>query len=325
MTLHEADSKCTYVQKIVFEQHMNGRKHNSVSAQMEHREVETDTGRFVINDIRYADVYPNSFLDIWYPSKNRSKARPVIINFHGGGFIFGSKKMGDPLAVSASDGEAYFDGFLDAGFIILNADYALAPEFRFPIQIRQADQVVRFVLENADKYGFDASNITMTGGSAGADITEIYALAISNADFAKKLGFEPSLRAEGLRCVIINEAALQMGVNVLDNNMCAMLQCWLGVEDAVNGEQSRLADVASNINGVYPPAFFIASNTGNFFKADLDAMSAVLDKFGLPYESYYVERSIEPLDHGFINQLERNKYAADCYKRVLSFLKKYTA
>ena len=57
-----------------------------------------DNGQFIITEIRYAEEYPNSFLDITYPDENLETDRPTFIYFHGGGFFGGSKCDGDPLA-----------------------------------------------------------------------------------------------------------------------------------------------------------------------------------------------------------------------------------
>lgn len=324
MKLSQADEKCRYYQNLVIQNSMNGRPVNAYSAQKEHWEAENKNGRFIINDVRYAQEYPNSFLDIWYPNRDRHQKRPVVINFHGGGFIFGSKKMVDPLALQALDGDLFVEGFLKENYIFVNADYALAPEYRFPVQLQQVDQVVRFVLEQADTYGFDIENISMTGGSAGADLTQIYALAISQPEYAAKLGLQPTIGADGLRCVLINEAALHMDVNSADENICAMLQTWLGVEDAKDSEISSLVDVSRFITDTYPPAFLIASNHEPFFLADVLAMKETLDRCNLPCEAYYVDSSVALLKHGFVNQLHDDPYANACYKQMIAFLKRYT-
>lgn len=320
MKLIEADAKCQAVQKMVFDTLMGGRPVNAVKPEKENWRAVTQAGNLIINDVIYGTHYPNSFLDIWYPDEDQTKKRPVVINFHGGGFIFGSKKTGDPLALSASDGNAYIEGVLKQGFIFVNADYALAPDYRFPVQIIQADQVVRFVLENAEQYGFDTDNITMTGGSAGADITEIYAMAVSDLEYANMLGFRPALKPGGLRCVMINESALQFDGMVNNENMVAMLQTWLGDDDFAGSRYAGLANVAKHIHGVYPPAFLIASNAEDFFKDEAFAMHRVLTKQGLPNELFYVEPSVSVLNHGFINELPNNQHAKDCYEKMLAFL-----
>jgi len=73
-----------------------------------------DNGQYIITEIKYSDNYPNSFLDITYPDKNRETSRPTLIYFHGGGFFGGSKSVGDPLA--ESDATALLDDICAEGF-----------------------------------------------------------------------------------------------------------------------------------------------------------------------------------------------------------------
>lgn len=55
-----------------------------------------DNGQFIITEIRYAEEYPNSFLDITYPDKNLETDRPTFIYFHGGGFLAAASVTGTP-------------------------------------------------------------------------------------------------------------------------------------------------------------------------------------------------------------------------------------
>ena len=54
-----------------------------------------DNGQYVITEIKYSENYPNSYLDITYPNKDRDASNPTLIYFHGGGFFGGSKSVGD--------------------------------------------------------------------------------------------------------------------------------------------------------------------------------------------------------------------------------------
>ena len=55
-----------------------------------------ENGQYIITEIKYSDVYPNSYLDITYPNACTAEQRPTLIYFHGGGFFGGSKSVGDP-------------------------------------------------------------------------------------------------------------------------------------------------------------------------------------------------------------------------------------
>ena len=73
-----------------------------------------ENGQYLISEISYDNEYPNSYLDITYPNNNFEEERPTIAYFHGGGFAFGSKTMGDPLA--ASEATYLLDDICAEGF-----------------------------------------------------------------------------------------------------------------------------------------------------------------------------------------------------------------
>ena len=95
-----------------------------------------ENGQYLISEICYDTEYPNSFLDVIYPDENLETDRPTLFYFHGGGYFAGSKNMGDPLA--ETDATALIDDLCAAGYNIVNVDYALVPDCRFPVPLIQA-------------------------------------------------------------------------------------------------------------------------------------------------------------------------------------------
>ena len=93
--------------------------------------------------INYDSEYPNGFLDITYPNENRDVDRPTLFYFHGGGFFAGSKNMGDPMA--ATEATYLLDDICAAGYNIVNVDYALVPDYRFPVPLIQANRAFAYI------------------------------------------------------------------------------------------------------------------------------------------------------------------------------------
>lgn len=114
-------------------------------------------GQYKINDIAYGTEYPNSFLDITYPDSDREADRPTLFYFHGGGFFGGSKNMGDPMA--ASDATALIDDLCAQGYNIVNVDYALVPEYHFPVPLIQMNEAIRFISEHKDEYNINMDKV----------------------------------------------------------------------------------------------------------------------------------------------------------------------
>ena len=148
-------------------------------------EGEKENGQYIITEIKYSDVYPNSYLDITYPNADMTEQRPTLIYFHGGGFFGGSKSVGDPLA--GSDATALLDDICAEGFNLVNIDYALVPEYHFPVPLIQANMAFQFLMERADEYHLDMNRVVIMGSSAGAIMTSQLGSIITNPAYAQLL------------------------------------------------------------------------------------------------------------------------------------------
>jgi len=92
---------------------------------------------------------------------------PVILYFHGGGFIMGSIADHDPLCGKLADA---------ACAIVIAAEYRLAPEHPFPACIEDAVFLAEWASEHAAEYGGDPDRIMAAGDSSGATISAALAL-----------------------------------------------------------------------------------------------------------------------------------------------------
>ena len=321
MTLQQAEAMCLLVRKQVFDATMNGREPNITQVPEEDRLVKREDGITLRLDVRYDSVYPNNFCDIWYAGYEDGVKRPTIFSFHGGGFLFGDKQSGDPLAVKAEGG--YNEEIVKAGYNIVECNYCFAPEYRFPAQIEQVNEVIAYFL-NHPEYGLDMSRIVVTGGSAGACFTEIYGLAVADPSYAERLGIHPAITMKELCCVVVNEACLQTSVNTSADNMYALQANWFGEESLEEGEKAQLAEVSRHIHGLYPPAYLVASNNEPFFSADVRAMDEALTRYGLAHEIYDEPKEREVLPHGFVGNFAASPCAKECFEGILAFLRKYT-
>ena len=61
------------------------------------------------------------------------------------------------------------------GFVAVTIDYRLSGEAAFPAQIQDCKEAVRWLKQNADSYGIDASRIGATGHSAGGHLSALLA------------------------------------------------------------------------------------------------------------------------------------------------------
>ncbi len=314
------DLKCRLLQKAVYRKLYQGHKPNETEPWSAPAVRKLENGMVCRSDVKYGGTYPNSYADIWYPDDSGER-RPVVVYFHGGGFIFGSKSTGDPLQTGGG-GVGKLAAIVQAGYILVNADYALAPRYRFPAQILQCDELMRFLITHREELRLDMSRVCLSGGSAGANMTEIYAACVCNPDYAARLGFGPVLTRENLKVLAIDEAALD--ARAFDRNMYAMLGCWIGARHNTP-EATALINAKAFIRGSFIPSWINASNEPNdetgYFITEGRGLREKLDAIGIPNELVFFPGA--GLPHGYMDQMEAEPHAKEAFSRMMRFIQQY--
>jgi acetyl esterase len=107
-------------------------------------------------------------LDIWTPKKPE-RPLPVLFYVHGGAFRICSKESHWIMALIHAR----------RGFLVFNINYRLAPKNRYPAAVKDVATALRWVHENAARYGGNPDRIILAGESAGANLVTSMALARS--------------------------------------------------------------------------------------------------------------------------------------------------
>ena len=224
-------------------------------------------------------------LDIYFPRQPKPKGGwPVIIWFHGGGWILGSKRQ-----------DVFVRHFPRYGYAVVSVQYRLAMGANFPDQIRDARAACRWVWENSDKLNLDRDRIMLAGQSAGAHLA---LLAAYTADRPLK-NWGPTLPKGTVKAV----AAMYPPTDLLRlvprdswGNALHPVALLLGAEVSA---RIRLARSASPINQVRrgaPPTLLLHGTKDSIVPVE---QSVLLDKrlrsLGVPVTLNLVDDG-----HGFL-------------------------
>jgi len=93
--------------------------------------------------------------------------RPLLLWFHGGGWVTGNLDTHDQLCRLLAD---------HAGVVVVSVDYRLAPESKFPAAADDCLAAYEWALAHADEVGADAQRIAIGGDSAGGNLAAVVAL-----------------------------------------------------------------------------------------------------------------------------------------------------
>ena len=102
-------------------------------------------------------------LDVHEPQSGPENPVPMVVFFHGGGFVSGHKNaVGDLIYGNVGD------YFARHGMLGINATYRLAPRHKWPEGAKDVAAVVTWLKANGTEYGGDPNRIFLFGHSAGA-------------------------------------------------------------------------------------------------------------------------------------------------------------
>jgi acetyl esterase/lipase len=109
---------------------------------------------------------------VYVPRGEPTTGRPVVVFYHGGGWVAGSVDVVDNPC-------RHIAAALDA--VVVNVDYRLAPEYPFPVAHDDSFEALKWVHENIEIYGGDPRQIIVMGESAGGNLAASVALRARDA------------------------------------------------------------------------------------------------------------------------------------------------
>ena len=145
-------------------------------------------GITVERDLPYGDDGPMHRMNVYYPADNNG-ALPVIVDIHGGGWMYGDK-----------DSSVLYDEYLASrGFLVFSMSYRLVPEVTALEQLRDVADALCAIRDKLPELPCDPDRIMLTGDSAGGMLA-VYsaAMAVSPALRRHFRTADPGLRYERL-------------------------------------------------------------------------------------------------------------------------------
>jgi acetyl esterase len=113
-------------------------------------------------------------LRLYHPqaAAERKAVPPVLVYFHGGGWVIGDLDTHDTLCRELANA---------AGCAVVAVDYRMGPEHRFPAAVDDCIAATRWVHDHASALGVDASRLAVGGDSAGGNLATVVAITLRDA------------------------------------------------------------------------------------------------------------------------------------------------
>jgi acetyl esterase len=104
---------------------------------------------------------------IYTPKTSQQGLLPVLVYYHGGGWLMGSVEAADRAVRLLAN---------EADVIVVSADYRLAPEYKLPAPQDDAQAVFQWTQTNAPSFGGDPTRVGVGGDSAGGQLATVTSL-----------------------------------------------------------------------------------------------------------------------------------------------------
>lgn len=126
-----------------------------------------------INNLSYmADDKWQHKLDVFYPEECENEKLPVIIDIHGGGWMYADKDLN----------KFYNLHIAKRGFCVFTMSYSLVPDCPNPAyELREVMQGLKWIKEHMAEYPCDTSKVMLTGDSAGGMLAAFAAALLTDS------------------------------------------------------------------------------------------------------------------------------------------------
>ena len=196
---------------------------------------------------------------------------PIVVYFHGGGYVLGDAVSDDPLCR---------DLCVRSDAVVISVDYRHAPEHRFPAAVDDAVAAVRWVADNAQALGGLPGHLAVCGWSAGGGIAAVV------CRLARDTG-GPNIMGQALLspCTAGDTTRASFAENADGYGLTTPLVRWFYDHyiDAADRDDPRFAPLnAVDLTGL-PPAIVVTAQFDPV-RDDGESYAAALEAAGVPTE-----------------------------------------
>ncbi len=185
---------------------------------------------------------------LYRPNGVGTRTRPVVVNYHGGGWVQGEPEQSEWFASRVA---------ARTGAVVISPSYRLAPEHPYPAAVDDAWDELSWIVEHGDRLGIDPDRVAVMGDSAGGNLAAVTAMTSRD-----KGG--PEIRAQVLIYPAVemyekfaSEIAMPEAPVLTSANMRAFVRLYL--QDAYGTEDPQASPLRAGSHEGLAPAFILTA------------------------------------------------------------------
>ena len=220
------------------------------------------------SDVTFKEVDGEKIgVDIYQP-RGDNTSNPLILIIHGGYWKAGDKYVHTQQGIE----------FAEMGYTAASVNYRLTDKHKFPSNIEDIYDCIRFLIKNADKFNIDPSRIVTYGGSAGGHLSAFIGLAANTPGRAYNSGINPDAFKGIITLYGMHDLTLQ-----IQKEHPYTIQ-YIGNSFEKESASYRDASPIYHVDSSDPPVLLIHGTIdGSVSVKNSDALSEMLDYVGVEY------------------------------------------
>lgn len=176
-------------------------------------------------------------------------AAPVIVFFHGGGWVLGDVEGYDSLAAEIAH---------LSGLTVVSVDYRLAPEHRFPAAVDDCLAAAHWAAGSPEALGHPVGGLVLMGDSAGGALAAVVARELAGASPAPLLAQVLIYPVTDISRPYPSDAELADQFNVSEAGKQKFYGYYLGEDFAAMTRHPRVSPLLGDSWAGLPPAVIFA-------------------------------------------------------------------
>ncbi len=274
----------------------------------------------VRGDISFLTSARTEKLDFYLPkSRKAGEKSPAVLLIHGGGWKEGDKRQAREIEFGMT--------LAKNGFVAASINYALRSDGKFPLNLQDCKNGVRYLRAHADELGIDPNRISVMGGSAGGHLALLVAYTADQSNLA------PSQPYPGVSDKVSSVVDFYGISNLATRKETDPNGKPLKIEPLDSTTQSifgstpqdwKKASPVTYVKRDVPPTLILHGKKDTTVDSDQSQeLADTLKKAGATYEIIWLPNAPHSFSFQYAVPKSKKPLEKDIGPAVLSFLKKY--
>ena len=274
----------------------------------------------VRGDISFLKPDRNEKLDLYLPkNRNAGEKSPAVLLIHGGGWKEGDKRQPREIEFGTT--------LAENGYVAASINYALRTAGKFPLNLQDCKNGVRYLRAHADELGIDPDRISVMGGSAGGHLALLVAYTADQSNLAPSQP-HPGV-SDKVSCVVdfygISNFATRKETD--PNGKPLKTEPLDSTTQSIFGstpEDWKKASPVTYVKRDVPPTLILHGKKDTTVDFDQSQeLADALKKAGATYEIIWLPNAPHSFSFQYAVPKSKKPLEKDVGPAVLSFLKKY--